>query len=158
MSAGLDDSSFQKALKDLMGRGLDAVARPLVGGAGKILLKNTRKAVSLRDHSMQDLAEMDHPYARRHGRIRIHGGSGLVHTRSGRMLASLKSEQPNARTFRYGFDTSVAPHAVYVLQGTRVMLARDVFRVIYNDKKVNKTVTSVMERILIKFLRSRYGG
>lgn len=157
MSASLDDSGFQRALKDLMGGGLDALARPLVGGAGQILLKNTRKAVSLRDHSMQDLAEMDHPYARRHGKIGVHGGAALVHTRSGRMLAALKAEQPSARTFRYGFDTSVAPHAVYVLQGTRVMLARDVFRVIYTDKAVNKTARATMESIVIKFLRRRYG-
>ena len=45
------------------------LATNIMGGT---LLEKIKANVSMRDHSLQDLADLDHPYARRHGSIRIH--------------------------------------------------------------------------------------
>lgn len=45
------------------------LATNIMGGT---LLERIKANVSLSDHSLQDLARLDHPYARRHGSIRIH--------------------------------------------------------------------------------------
>ena len=46
------------------------LATNIMGGT---LLELVKGNVSMRDHTLEDLARMDHPYARRHGSIRIHG-------------------------------------------------------------------------------------
>ena len=46
------------------------LATNIMGGT---LLELVKGNVSLRDHTLEDLARMDQPYARRHGSIRIHG-------------------------------------------------------------------------------------
>jgi hypothetical protein len=45
-----------------------------VGGATLHAL--VRKNITLNDHTLDDLAKMDHPYARRHGKIKIHNRGG----------------------------------------------------------------------------------
>jgi hypothetical protein len=45
------------------------LATNIMGGT---LLERIKANVSMRDHTLQDLALLDHPYARRHGSIRIH--------------------------------------------------------------------------------------
>jgi hypothetical protein len=45
------------------------LATNIMGGT---LLERIKANISLRDHTLQDLAALDHPYARRHGSIRIH--------------------------------------------------------------------------------------
>lgn len=60
-----------------------------VRAAGKVYQEAVYRNITLTDHTLGDLARLDHPYARRHGGIRIHGRSGggyisdgtnLVHT------------------------------------------------------------------------------
>lgn len=112
-----------------------------VDAAGKLMHGLIRANISLRDYSLADLASMNppHPYARRHGSIRIHtsGGGGTlvnpefrVHTQSGTMLNALNHGRTTTASggpnYMVWLDAGIAPHAPYVIRGTRVMLGRDV--------------------------------
>lgn len=111
-------------------------AHEAVAAAGKALEGKIRQNMSLRDHTDDSLRALDHPYARRHGSIRIHrkGSRSLVHpefrvhTRTGALLGALRSRRGTGKkpNWRIWLDKGAAPHAVYVIQGTRVMLGRDV--------------------------------
>jgi hypothetical protein len=108
-------------------------ARKAANSAGKVLLAAVKQNISLRDHSLKDLKKLDHPYARRHGAIRIHhrGSKSLmhpqfrVHQQSGTLLTALKGG-PRKSGFFVELDKGIAPHAVWVIFGTRVMLGRNV--------------------------------
>ena len=89
--------------------------------------------ISLTDHSLSELADMDHPYASRHGAIQIHQEKPWqVHTQSGRMLGALMSgfQKASAASGRLvssgwaGINEAAAPHALHVEYGTSKMLPR----------------------------------
>jgi hypothetical protein len=110
-------------------------AQAAVAAAGRVLHDKAKQNISLRDHSQDDLDRFGNPYARRHGSIRIHtGGSGSianpafrVHAQGGDLLRALKHGAPGPQpSYRVWLDESVAPHAKFVVEGTRHMLARDV--------------------------------
>jgi hypothetical protein len=110
-------------------------ASAAVLAAGRLLRDLVKQNISLRDHTLAELAALDHPYARRHGAIQIHqrGSKAIgnpanrVHTQSGRMLGALRSgSTANGLGYRVEIDTGAAPHAVFVIRGTKVMLPRDV--------------------------------
>lgn len=104
-------------------------AAAALDAAAQVLLEQARKEMSLTDHSLQDLARLDHPYAQRHGRIRIHTSRPWrVHKRSGRFLNALSDragEDAEGLYHEVYFDLTTAPHARDVLQGTSKMLPRD---------------------------------
>lgn len=141
-----------------------AVAQQAVAAAGKVFHAKVRQNISLTDHSLQDLADMGHPYAARHGAIRIHGSgseslatpSARVHRQSGKLLQALKSEPaPTQPGWRVGFDTSVAPHAVFVVSGTRVMLPRDVVWDTANGRLTKLEMMRAIVTVLGKKLRTQ---
>lgn len=112
-------------------------ATTAIAAAGAEYFDRVRQNIGLRDHSLADLARQDHPYARRHGSIGIHGSDGAplvhpafqVHQQSGTLLNATTGRMRVERgqpTYTVKMDTGLAPHAVYVVSGTRVMLARDV--------------------------------
>lgn len=103
--------------------------------AGKAWEGAVRRSMSMRTYSLEQLAAQDHPYAHRHGSISIHrsGSDDLahpelrIHTRSGSLLNALKTDfNPRGMRFSMHLDAGIAPHAPYVIEGTRVMLGRDV--------------------------------
>lgn len=157
MEAKFDGKDFYKKIKQLTGSGLDAIAEPAMAAGGKVFKTALQEAVSVRDYSLQELADMGHPYARRGGSQKVHGGKPLVHTRSGRMLAALKVQKRGKRAVQIGFDQSIAPHANYVIQGTRVMLPRDVFRFVYDDDKKALSIVKAVGTVFKLKLRSKYG-
>lgn len=157
MEAKFDGKDLYRKIKSLTGAGLDAIAEPAMQAGGKVFKIALQEAVSVRGPSLQQLADMDHPYARRGGAIKINGGKPLVHTRSGQMLAALKVEKQGKKGIRIGFDESIAPHASYVIQGTRVMLPRDVFRHVYSDDKKALSIVKAVGTIFNLKLRSKYG-
>lgn len=92
-----------------------------------------RSNISLTDHSLADLSDMDHPYASRHGSIQVHGDKPWqVHTQSGRMLSAMVSGSEKASVVSgrlsssawAGVDEDGAPHALHVEYGTSKMLPR----------------------------------
>jgi hypothetical protein len=131
-----------------------------VDAAGRVLRDAIKQNISLRDHTLADLARADHPYARRHGAIQIHGSgskslndpSNRVHTQSGTMLGSLQSGPvAGGLGYRIGIDTTAAPHAAFVIRGTKVMLPRDVLW----DTATAPAVRLRMMRAIVKVLGKR---
>lgn len=68
-----------------------------------------------------------------------------VHTHTGTLKAAIKGGMQSISPPRYRIDvdTGTAPHAAYVIQGTRVMLGRDV---IWDTANAPKTRALVVER------------
>lgn len=134
--------------------------------AGPIVLNKVRDRISLRDHPQSVLTALDHPYARRRGSIAIHrGGSGrrsgnkkdgattnVVHSQSGSMLNSLRGKMVGNK-YQISFDTGIAPHAVFIIRGTRVMLRRDV---LWDTANAPRTRTQVRLAI-IKVITAQLG-
>lgn len=100
-----------------------------------LLSGQIRKNISLTDHSLQDLKELDHPYASRHGSegARIHEPYWQVHTQSGEMLSGLVDGVEDADIAFGGKLTAEAwagiadfvEHAKNVVFGTSRMIPRD---------------------------------
>jgi len=112
----------------------DAAAKAMER-AGDVAKAAVYANVTRTDHTLAQLRTMDHPYAKRHGSIGIHAGeTHVVHTHTGRMASALKGEV-KFRTgsagvsrpyYLLGWWGNVPPHVRYVVEGTRIMLARDV--------------------------------
>lgn len=98
----------------------------------KLLDTAVTKNMSLTDHSLKDLADMGHPYSRRHP-MTIHSPKWAVHTQSGKLLESKESGTKDAsiiggelKASAYaGLNSYVAPHADDVIYGTSRMVPRD---------------------------------
>lgn len=156
--AGLDVTLI--ALRKSKGDVRKAAGPALLAG-GKAYRNMVRKRISLRDHSLADLARKDHPYARRHGSIRIHRRKPWqVHRQSGRMVNALQGRPitiGGSQGYEVTFDYNAAPHARYVIQGTRVMLRRDVlWRTAYDDKTKEAMMKRIV-KVLGKQLRTQLG-
>ena len=130
--------------------------------AAEVLENSIRDAMSLTDHSLSELASLDHPYAARHGAIqtsKLGHDEHLVHKRSGRLVSSLKRRKAITSTGAAGFVVSVdpnkAPEAEWVILGTRNMLPRDTLYVVAGDKAVQQSMTREVLRVLGKELRTR---
>jgi len=91
--------------------------------------------ISSTDYSLEDLAAMGHPYAKRHGPqgIQIHDPYWQVHTQSGTLLnskykntkkASITAGQLSAGAY-VGVDEQTAPHVNAVIYGTSKMIPRN---------------------------------
>jgi hypothetical protein len=143
-----------------------------VQAAGEVLLRECKKAVGLRDHSLTDLAKMDHPYARRHGSIRVHTEAPWqVHRKPSPFNAKHRNQTDtlyratqgayylaNGRPmYEVRFNLNDAPHARFVVGGTRVMLPRDPLWITANDPKVRKALMVGIIRRLGKELRTKLG-
>lgn len=138
---------------------MDVAARAAVEGAGKAFAARVRARISLRDHTLRDLAKLGHPYARRHGTIRVHSNAPWsVHSQSGAALSAFRSGptviggQPG---YEVTFDYSVAPHMRYVILGTRVMLPRDVLWLTGQEPETKKAMMRGIVRVLGKELRTK---
>ncbi|MBU6287601.1 MAG: hypothetical protein KGS10_05510 [Chloroflexi bacterium] len=143
-------------------------ATAAVGAAGLELHAAIKDNISLRDHSLDDLAAMGHPYARRHGAIQIHrtGGGGTlanpenrVHTQSGALLGALRHGPTGTTTpsYRVWLDPAAAPHAVHVVYGTKVMLPRDVLWDTARGPATQKRMMRSIVRVFGKVLRTQGG-
>lgn len=99
-----------------------------------LLSKTMRGHISLTDHSLEDLAEMGHPYASRHGGngMGLHTPNWEVHTQSGEMLggfidgvedADVSDGQLTAEAWAGVAD--YVEHAKSVVFGTSKMIPRD---------------------------------
>ncbi len=140
---------------------METAAVVAADAAGTVILRVLQANVSLRDHSPRDLAAMDHPYARRHGSIRVHTGSSqylvdsatAVHSQSGRLLrATYKrtSRTKDGPSVRVGIQRT--GYTTHVIKGTRVMLPRHVVENTFNapgtQRDAVKAVVDVMGRVL----------
>lgn len=166
-----------------IGIGVAEVAKRALAPAAQRLYDEARKNISLRDHSLKDLADIDHPYARRHGKINTsalgHEPEWQVHTRPARLargkngqrlaeganqtgdlrralrVGLLPSSRPPGESWVVWFDVDAAPHAVFVVQGTPLMLPRDVLWWTATDPRVQKAMMREVVRVLGKELRTQ---
>lgn len=102
-----------------------------LNGGGRQFKSEVRKRMSLTDHKPRDFARLDHPYARRHGTIQIHRRKPWqIHKQSGRMVDALSGKPitvNGAPGYEVTFNFNRVPYARWVIQGTKVMLGRDIF-------------------------------
>jgi len=105
-------------------------------GVELLLDTQVTKNISLTDHSLKDLKDLNHPYASKHGNqgIRIHDPYWKVHKQSGELLSSKESgiekatiaaRQLTATAF-VKLDPAKASHALHVIFGTSKMIPRPV--------------------------------
>lgn len=149
-----------------LGTSESKAAAAAVESAGKHLHKRILQNISLKDHTLDQLAADDHPYARRHGSIRIHrsGSRSLVnpefrvHTQGGSLKNALRSGRgpsgTNSHSWRVRLDPGRAPHAAHVVLGTRVMLPRDVLWSTADAPEVKKQMMKAIVKKLGKVLRT----
>lgn len=146
----------------------------VVEEAGRRYFAECQAHISLRDHSLSDLAALDHPYARRHGFIqgwklkhkkKLAGffGDSMVHTepmgrkgrkQTGRLRRSLK-QHPVDGGWRVLFDVGAAPHAEAVVSGTKLMLPRDVLWLTGLDRGTQRKMMIAVVRVLGKEFRTK---
>jgi hypothetical protein len=80
-----------------------------------------------------------------------------VHTQGGTLKGALRGTMHSTRppTFRVSLDTTVAPHAAYVVQGTKVMLPRDVIWSTLDAKASRIAMIKAAVKMLGKGLRTQ---
>lgn len=132
-----------------------------VAAGGKAYAAQVRKAITRRDHTLAQLAAMDHPYARRHGRILIHTDSPwVVHRQSGRMARAFEHRligSSSSPAYEVTFDYGAAPHAADVILGTNVMLGRDVLWAVAGLDATRKAMMRAVVRELGARMRTKLG-
>lgn len=117
-------SRLKRAADDAAQAGSKASADEL----HKAVLRNASRT----DYTLRGLADIDHPFAKRHRSINTGALGGewsekpyMVHKREGRVYNAIEVQaQPGG-----GFAVAVSPNAEiakYVIQGTRMMLGRDI--------------------------------
>ena len=160
----VDAGSFRATLITLseLSMDLETAARPALAASAEVILAQARKVLSLTDHTLKDLARLDHPYALRHPRIRIHQANPWkVHTHSGQLLRALKDTPYDAMQgpgHVVYLDPTVAEHVQYVIEGTKTMHPRDpMWAGTALQPKVQKDALAAMVRVLGKELRTKLG-
>lgn len=128
----------------------------------KEYLQKFNAAVSRKDFSLQQLKEMDHPYAARHGSIQTYGTleNYMVHKRSGLFKRSFrikrKSNQYESQ-LDIGFDTPVSPRISYIINGTKIMLPRNPVFGIYQKMEDQRRPARLLKKYLKKAMDKMKG-
>ena len=155
----LDMGSYKMTLMALERdtKQLKVAARAGMKAAALVLMESTRRNMSSTAHSKRDLDRLDNPYAARHGTIRSTSLGGMkpyeVHDQSGTMLRALKIKNHGNRTSGYSevyIDEAIAPHAKYVLSGTRVLKGRNVISETLHEGEVIKDMKNAMVNVIRK--------
>jgi hypothetical protein len=146
---GVEKKMFQKAGKQAL------------KAAGTVLVKALRENMSITDHTQASLRALGHPYARRHGAIRIHQQRPyVIHKQSGLMKSKItRKSKGSGKKIRYqvGFNYGAVPYAKYVIQGTRVMLPRNTIYLTSQQPEIRKEMMKAVVRVLGKELRTGAG-
>lgn len=120
-----------KSYENKVTRGLAVMARKMVKRSLGVANKNFKHNIGLRDHSLEDLAKLDHPYARRHGPTGspLHEPYWMVHKQTGELASTgvmepISIETSDAVTGNFGFK--MGDKAIYIVAGTSKMIPRPV--------------------------------
>ena len=116
--------------------------------ASEVLKTAVRQHLSISKYTLDELAAMDHPYARRHGGIRVNAGRPwMVHKRSGKMAGAVTSRTFKDKTpsVRVGLNYGQNRYFKFVIQGTRVMLPRDT---LYQTSQLDSVRAGMMKAIV----------
>lgn len=133
-----------------------------LSAAGDFLHKEIVKNASYTDHSLQRLQNLDHPYARRHGVIQIHGRfTYIVHKqgtskRSKNLHTHIKKRLVKTKREFQVYILPSHPYAKYVIQGTKTkMLGRDFLWLTMNERSVKKGMMQKVVKVLGKDMRMK---
>lgn len=124
--------------------------------------KKFNAAISRTDFSLQELKEMDHPYATRHGSIQTYGTleNYMVHKRSGLFKRSFrikrKSNQYESQ-LDVGFDSPVRTEISYIIYGTKIMLPRNPVLGIYQKMEDQRRPARLLKKYLKKAMDKMKG-
>lgn len=115
--------AFQNRFLDEVNSDMEAVAT--------LIHDAVYENISLTDHSLQDLADLGHPYSRRGGGG-LHSPDFQVHTQSGKLLSGLFKAVEHAEVVggRLVASASIGirdnvEYAIHVIVGTSRMVPRD---------------------------------
>jgi hypothetical protein len=159
----MDGGSLRLTIASMNAIGIsvrDAATRAL-GKAAKVLHEESLKNISLDDHTLKKLRQLGHPYARAgYGAHLLNHEFNQVHTHTGTLRRALKVEllpsaRPPGEAWVVWFDVDAAPHAVFVVQGTPLMLPRDVLWWTATDPRVQKLMMKAVVGILGRELRTQ---
>lgn len=92
--------------------------------AADTLEEKISENAGLTDHSLQDLADIGHPYSKASPR-NIHRPKFKVHSQSGDLQSAIGQVKVGKDKILVGVDASKAPHIRHVILGTSRMVARD---------------------------------
>lgn len=148
---------LKKSTGDVRGAAIGAL-----NAGGEALAGAIKRNITRKDHSLEQLAELDHPYAVRHGNIQIHTSEPwVVHEQTGRMAAAMFNGPATSKAgnpaYEVGVDENRAPHVRDVIQGTDVMLARDPLWQTALLPETQKEMMKSIVRYLGKEARSKLG-
>ena len=140
--------------------------RAAIAAAGRVYRVAALQAISSTDHTLADLAKLDHPYAFRHGNLSLHAGDGggwirdgrhIVHRQSGRLVSAFRTRDlPDPMIgYEVWLDDATAPHAARVLAGDKHMLPRDPLWEAAMGPKTILEMRRAVVRELGKVLRSQ---
>jgi len=144
-----------------------AAAQQALEAAGRVFYNEVKSnAMQAKPHhTLTELANLDHPYARRHNQIQTwkmgRKEPWPVHKQKGEGLDSTKwathlSTAGNP-IFEIYFDLNIAPHMRYVTQGTMKMLARDPLGAVVSLPAVRTRAMKAIVRELGKVYRTKVG-
>lgn len=144
-----------------------AAAQQALEAAGRVFYNEVRSnAMQAKPHhTLLELANLDHPYARRHGAIQVKKMGRTdpwpVHKQKGDGLNSTKwathTSVSGTPIFEIYFDLNIAPHMRYVTHGTTRMLARDPLGAVVSLPAVRERAMRAIVRELGKVYRTKVG-
>lgn len=118
--------------------------------AADVLEEKISENAGLTDHSLQDLADLGHPYAKASPR-NIHRPKFKVHSQEGDLQNAIGQQRISKDKILVGVDSSKAPHVKHVILGTSKMVARDFitgsFKQIEQDliEIIDKSVNNIVK-------------
>lgn len=126
-----------------------------IRAAGKQLERHTRVNIGNTQYSLAQLEAMDHPYAQRHGSIKIHPDKPYtIHRQSGTLSRNLVSKMKEGKepVWRIGFKYASKRYFRYLITGTRVMLPRNVLYDTSQNEVVRTHMIKAVKGVLSKEL------
>lgn len=142
---------------------METAARASIGTAGAVLHAAVLRNVSRTDYTLEQLAKMGHPYARRHGKIQSAKLGGeftqrpyLVHKRSGAFKSSIRGRFAPSPSIGYDvYAQETVPWVRKVIMGSRYMLPRDVVWETAHERAVISEMRRAVIAVLGKGLRTQ---
>jgi hypothetical protein len=153
-------------LRQLSDRAVRDAAGKAMAKAGEVAKAAVYANVTRTDHTLAQLRAMDHPYAKRHGSIGIHAGENhVVHTQTGRMASALQGEVrfraggagASRPYYLLGWWGNVPPHVKWVVEGTRIMLPRDVLWLTASAPHVRPAMLRAFVQVMGSEMRTQAG-
>ena len=163
----LPQASLRMTLVALNGmkEDVDHMAREALSAAGSTLFKETKTAITNTDHSQSDLDKLDHPYAKRHGSIRIHtkkpwivhiGSSAGAGAMADKLIGRYKPFRKKP-AYEVSFAGRLPDEVRWVLFGTVKMLPRDPLWEVASDPVVRKKMMKTVVKMMGAKMRSKGG-